>query len=263
MTNGGSPANASGGGPIIPGNQNASWALIVPFKGGSGAKSRLRGSAGTVTIDPPLRRELALGFLRDTVAAAAAAASVGRIIIVSSDPGAVMSHPKIRMLEDQGLGLNAAVDAGIEFARSLDRAIPVAAITADLPCLTAADLDYALECAGHQPLTVVQDRNGTGTTMISALPGARVRPLFGYRSRDAHIAAAHHLSPIPHGSTLRADVDTVDDLAAAIRVGVGENTRAVLICSRFQSSQPARAGDGAFPRLSENLIVQRKSCPAF
>jgi len=264
MTNGGSPANASGGALSVPANQNATWSLIVPFKGGPGAKSRLAGYNGRETINPVLRRGLALGFLRDTVTAAAAAASVGRIIIVSSERAAVMSHPKIRMLADQGLGLNAAVDAGFAFARSLDRTLPVAAITADLPCLTVADLEYALERACHHPLTVVQDRDGTGTTMISALPGVRVRPLFGHRSRDAHLAACHSLLPIPHGSTLRADVDSVDDLAAAIRIGVGENTRAALTGSRLLQSQPAWAGDRPLSRLSENLIPQRKSsCPVF
>jgi 2-phospho-L-lactate guanylyltransferase len=253
MTNGGSPADASGGAPSVLANQNATWSLIVPFKGGPGAKSRLRGNAGTVTIGQALRHELALAFLRDTVTAATAAASVGRIIIVSSDPAAVMDAPKIRMLADPGRGLNAAVDAGIAFARSINSGNPVAAITADLPCLAAADLEYALGCAKHHPLTVVQDRNGTGTTMISALPGVRVRPLFGLRSRDAHLAACHNLSPVPHRSTLRADVDTLDDLAAAIRIGVGENTDAALVASGLIRAIPrwtATALSHAHPKTS-------------
>ncbi|WP_162256302.1 2-phospho-L-lactate guanylyltransferase [Arthrobacter sp. Soil736] len=236
----------------------------MPFKGGPSAKSRLQGHSGTGKIGPALRHELALGFLRDTVTAAAAAASVRRIIIVSSDPAAVMNGPKILMLADPGQGLNAAVDAGFAFARSLTSGIPVAAITADLPSLAAADLEYALEYAKHHPLTIVQDRAGTGTTMISARPGVRVHPLFGHRSRDAHLAACHILSPIPHRSTLRADVDTLDDLAAAVRIGVGDNTRAALIASGLLSPHPTLDADRPLSRSSENPIVQRKSsCPVF
>jgi 2-phospho-L-lactate/phosphoenolpyruvate guanylyltransferase len=255
MTTGGSVAASLGGAPSSPASQNARWSLIVPFKGGPGAKSRLRGHQGAGTLGPGLRRELALGFLADTVSAAAAAASVERIIIVSSDAAAVMKAPKIRMLADPGRGLNAAVEAGITFAQSLSSVDPVAALTADLPCLAAADLEYALQCAQHHPLTVVPDRSGTGTTMISALPGVHVRPLFGHRSRDAHLFAGHSLLPIPHGSTLRADVDTLDDLATAVQLGVGDNTRAALLASGLLWPHPPLAGGRPLSCPFENLTA--------
>jgi 2-phospho-L-lactate/phosphoenolpyruvate guanylyltransferase len=263
MTSGGSSAASSGGGPSFPAVSDAKWSLVVPFKGGPGAKSRLQGNRGPGTIGPGLRRELALGFLGDTVTAAAGAASVGCVFIVSSDPAAVMDAPNIRILPDPGQGLNAAIAAGFAFARSLNTGNPVAAVTADLPCLTAADLDYALRLAKHRQLAVVPDRHGTGTTMVSALPGVPIRPLFGHHSRDAHLLAGHSLLAIPYHSTLRADVDTLGDLAAAIQRGVGEHTWAALHSSGLLSPPPPPAGDRPESCLFQLSTVQRKSCPAF
>jgi 2-phospho-L-lactate/phosphoenolpyruvate guanylyltransferase len=262
MTSGGSAPPSSKGALSCPPGQGAMWSLIVPFKGGDDAKSRLQGDEGLGKIRPGLRRQLALGFLRDTVAEAAASASVERIIIVSSDPGAVIDAAKIQMLPDPGLGLNAAIEAGFVLARSLRSGNPVAAVTADLPCLTTADLEYALHCAEHRPLSVVADRQGTGTTMISALPGAPVHPLFGHGSRDAHLLAGHSLLPVPQSSTLRADVDTLDDLAAAVQRGVGDRTRTVLFASALFSAPPPLDGESLQSYPLEKPTVQRKSCPA-
>jgi len=262
MTSGGPAAPTSKDVLSCPPGQHAKWSLIVPFKGGADAKSRLQGHEGLEKIRPGLRRQLALGFLGDTVAAAAASASVERIIIVSSDPAAVIDAAKIWMLPDPGLGLNAAIEAGFVLARSLSSGNPVAAVTADLPCLTTADLEYALHCAEHRPLTVVPDRHGTGTTMISALPGAPIHPLFGHGSRDDHLLAGHSLLPIPHPSTLRADVDTLDDLAAAVQRGVGDRTRAALFASGLFSPPPPLDGASLQSYPFETPTVQRKSCPA-
>ena len=263
MTSGSPAAPSPGGAPSCPPGPDATWSLIVPFKGGDYAKSRLQDSRGPETIGSGLRRELALGFLGDAVAAAAAAANVGHIIIVSSDPAAVIDAAKIRMLPDPGHGLNAAIEAGFVLARTLSSGNPVAAVTADLPCLATADLEYALRCAEHRPLAVVPDRHGTGTTMISALPGVPVRPLFGHHSRDAHLLAGYSLLPIPHHSTLRADVDTLEDLAAAVRRGVGDHTRAILLASGLFSTPPPLGGERPQSCPFENPTVQRKSCPAY
>jgi len=246
--------------PACPGDK---WSLVVPFKGGPSAKSRLQGDEGTETIPSALRRQLALGFLADTVAAAAAAANVGRIIIISSDPAAVINAPKVLMLQDSGHGLNAAIDAGFIYARSLSSTDPVAAVTADLPRLTTAELEYALQSARHQSLAIVPDRDGSGTTMITALPGVHVSPLFGPGSRDAHTRAGHRLLPIPGDSTLRMDVDTVEDLVAAVQEGVGEHTRAALLASGIFPPHPLFGGHSFHSCPSEIVTEKRKPCPAF
>ncbi|MDR6438725.1 2-phospho-L-lactate guanylyltransferase [Paenarthrobacter nicotinovorans] len=214
-----------------PAKWSGEWTLIVPFKGGPQAKSRIRAQTGSRKVSPSLQRELALGFLDDTVEAATAAVNVRRVIIVSSDPAAVVANSKVRMFADPGLGLNAAVEAGFAFARLLGSEGPVAALTADLPSLTAEDLDDALQSAAMLGRSVVSDRQGTGSTMITALPGMRVRAMFGGDSLREHLLAGHHLLAIPDESTLRADVDTIDDLATAAEIGVGRHTKAALLTS--------------------------------
>ena len=110
-----------------------------------------------------------------------------------------------------------AVDAA---ADSID-AMPV--VVADLPALTASALDRVLDAAQTVDLGVVLDRQGMGTTMLTARPGHQLCPRFGPGSarRHAEIGAARIAAPLP----ARTDVDVVDDLDAAQRLGFGPDMR--------------------------------------
>lgn len=83
----------------------ARWAVVVPFKGGNAAKSRLVRPADKF---PPLRLEqrkrLALTFLQDTVAAVAATDRVGCLVVVSSEPGLAAALPDATVIPDPGKG---------------------------------------------------------------------------------------------------------------------------------------------------------------
>jgi 2-phospho-L-lactate/phosphoenolpyruvate guanylyltransferase len=206
------------------------WTIVIPFKGGPSAKSRLsHGVEGAAGFRPDVRHRLALAFLCDTVAAAQAVHQVADIVIVSSDPALLTAMDGITLVADPGRGLNAAAASGINWARSLDPDRPAAVLAGDLPCLQTRDLAAALALAARHRLALVPDRRGTGTTMISAQPGVPVTPLFGEQSRDAHLRAGHVLLPIPDGSTLRADVDTPEDLDQALRRGTGAHTRSAVL----------------------------------
>lgn len=208
------------------------WTIVVPFKGGAAAKSWLgHGTTGVPGFRPDVRHRLALAFLRDTVAAAAAVPDVARVIIISSDQALVTAIPGIVLVADPGQGLNAAAAAGIEWARDQDQDRPVAVLTGDLPCLNPLDLDVALDLAARHPLSLVPDRHGTGTTLLTALPGTTVTPRFGPHSCEAHIRTGHIVLPLPAASTLRHDVDTPDDLDQALRSGVGSHTRSTVLRS--------------------------------
>ena len=69
----------------------------------------------------------------------------------------------------------------------------------------------------------VSDAEGTGTTLYTASYD-RFEPRFGARSRQAHLdtGATEIVGELP---TLRRDVDDLDDLRAAIALGVGSETR--------------------------------------
>jgi 2-phospho-L-lactate guanylyltransferase len=73
----------------------------------------------------------------------------------------------------------------------------------------------------------VADTGGTGTTMLLAPAGTALDPHFGPGSASAHAASGAHL--LGGGwPGLRGDVDTVTDLGAAVRAGVGPATAALL-----------------------------------
>lgn len=194
------------------------WRIVVPVKGGSEAKSRLR-------IEPPIRRALALAMALDTLTACAATPGVGLVVCVSADEevaaaaravGAVTVSPRRP-------GLSEAIEAGLA---SLDRG-PTAVLLGDVPALEPADLRTCLDraLAGPGPL-LVADAEGSGSVLLADRDG-QLPHRFGPDSARRHLAAGARalLDDVP---SLRRDVDTLDDLADALDLGVGPHTRDVV-----------------------------------
>lgn len=205
--------------------EGGGWVVVIPFKGGPEAKSRLGRMPGS-PAGPVLRRDLALAFLRDTVAAVAAVDAVERILLVSAEPGIADQLPGVQVVADPGRGLNAAVAAGAAAAWGAHNSVAV--LTGDLPGLASTDLHGALRQAEGHRLTVVADRHGTGTTMITGGPGMEIVPRFGPGSFAAHVRAGHRPLQLARDSSLRMDIDTWCDLEAEAGRGVGFSTRRVL-----------------------------------
>jgi 2-phospho-L-lactate guanylyltransferase len=206
------------------------WTVVVPVKGTAAGKTRMAPG-----LDPRQRMLLVEAFALDAVSALTASDLVERVFVVT-DAAAGLSE-SLRALgadivADPGAGLNAAVVAGIAAAR-LPRdtggtaAGAVAALLGDLPCLVSADVDDALTRASEHPLAVVPDAEGSGTTLITALPGVELVPRFGVGSAARHAQAGHVVLDIAADSTLRLDVDTERDLEVALARGVGPHTGAV------------------------------------
>lgn len=200
----------------------ARWALVVPVKPLATAKSRLRPGAGGVGHD-----RLALAFALDTVAAALASEPVAEVLVVTDDvvAGQALSELGAHAVPDEPhAGLNTAVRHGA----ALVAGRPVAALAADLPALRSAELAAALDDAAVRGRRCfVPDAPGTGTVLLAAPRGVDLDPRFGAGS-----AAAHELSGATRLAggwpTLRQDVDTPQDLAAATRLGLGPSTAALL-----------------------------------
>lgn len=201
------------------------WSVVVPVKGTDLSKTRLAELPATVIE----RRRLALAFALDTVEALRASSRVGAILVVTSDPesGAALEVLGAQLLADPGNGLNAAIAAGITEARRRRPAAPVAAITADLPSLTAADVDDALLAAEQFPAAFIADFQGVGTTTVTGLPGVTLVPRFGVGSAAAHAAAGLVPLDLPAGSSIRRDIDTPADLTGTA-TPFGPHTRRLL-----------------------------------
>jgi len=199
------------------------WSLVIPVKVLALAKSRLTGLAG------PTRAELALAMAADTVAVACAAA--GSVIVVTDDAQAraELSALGAVVVPDQpGDGLNAALRFGAAQADERWPGRGRAGLAADLPALGAAALGLALTAAAGASEAFVPDAAGTGTTLYAAGPGVAFHPRFGLGSRAAHLSAGALELRIPGLEGLRRDVDTLDDLRDAARIGLGPRTAAAI-----------------------------------
>jgi 2-phospho-L-lactate/phosphoenolpyruvate guanylyltransferase len=198
------------------------WTVVVPVKRLGVAKTRLY-AAGRPRPD---HEALALALATDTVAAALAAAPVGRVVVVTDDPSA---GPAVRRLgavvvaDEPDAGLNAALAYGAGRAREIAPGDGVAVLSSDLPALRPAELAAALAAVAGRAF--VADAAGTGTTLLAAAPGTELRPRFGRDSAAAH-AADGSVALAGTWPSLRRDVDTPADLAEAATLGLGPATTA-------------------------------------
>jgi 2-phospho-L-lactate guanylyltransferase len=201
------------------------YALLVPVKTLSRAKSRLS-VAGSRE-----RAELMRAFARDVLAVASSSPLVARVYVVTDETG--FDDDTVTRLPDEGDGdLNRALVHASVRARLADPELGVAAVFADLPCLTSGDLETALG-VGLSARWFVADAEGTGTAMLAAGPGVDLDPHFGVGSARRHeeSGAVPVRADVP---TLRRDVDTDTDLTAALALGVGPHTSLLLGRERRQ-----------------------------
>lgn len=202
------------------------WTLVVPLKALSRAKSRLSDAAAD-----GLRPGLALAFAQDTVAAALACPTVGDVAVVTGDvlAGRELSALGARILPDEpGGGLNAALRHAASAVRAKSPRSPLAALNADLPALRPLELARVLSAAAEFPRAFLPDAAGFGTTLLAASPGRELLPAFGTGSRTRHRASGAEELLLPDVSSVRQDVDTGADLRAALALGVGPRTAAVV-----------------------------------
>ena len=197
------------------------WGLVVPVKRLALAKTRLQAYGDAV------RQDLALAFAVDVVTAGLACDDVTQVLVVTDDPQAASAlraagAQVVADLPDAGLNPALAHGADVLLGRG---ATGVAAVSADLPCLTPEELATALAAVRPGLRGFVVDAAGTGTTLLAAPPGVELAPAYGSSSRTGHLASG--AVELPAGRGLRLDVDTPDDLRAALGLGVGAATAAV------------------------------------
>lgn len=204
--------------PVTP----AEWTLVVPLKPLIRAKSRLAAAP-----DDPARAHLALAFAQDTVRAALACTAVRDVAVVTNDQLAAEKLGALgaRIVPDEAdAGLNPALAHGATLVRARRPQAPLAALNADLPALRPAELADVLSAAARSPRAFLPDAVGSGTTLLSALPGHGLSPRFGPRSRARHLASGAVEIRLSGVESVRRDVDTRADLAAAVALGVGPFT---------------------------------------
>ncbi|MEV0372633.1 2-phospho-L-lactate guanylyltransferase [Streptomyces sp. NPDC050636] len=212
----------------------AAWSLVVPLKPLVRAKSRLSRATGE-----EFRPRLALAFALDTVAAALACEYVRDVVVVTDDPlaGERLAALGARIVPDTpARGLNAALVHGAGTVRARRPDAAVAALNADLPALRPAELGLVLHSAAEFPRAFLADAADIGTTLLTATSGVELAPAFGGPSRARHLASGAREILAADVPSVRRDVDTGEDLRAALALGVGPHTA---------RHTPPPAGDGA------------------
>jgi 2-phospho-L-lactate guanylyltransferase len=182
------------------------WALVA-VKQRAKCKGRLAGTLAAET-----RLSLVRLMLEHVLAALSAARTINRIAVVSPERDTV--PPDIPVLEDSGHGLNAALDAARRVL--VDQgASELVILPADLPAVTAADIDALVECGRRTGLTLATDVAGTSTNALYLAPPAAFRFQFGPGSLRRHIQEAMRLGLKPdlvRVPGLEFDLDVVEDL---------------------------------------------------
>jgi len=195
---------------------------VVPVKRLAVAKSRL------AAYGEQARRDLALAFAADVVAAALGCALVEQVLVVTDDPDAATALGALGARvapDDPDAGLNPALEHGAELLRAGHPDLGVVTVSSDLPALTSEDLRAALTAVPAGGRAFVADSAGTGTTLLAASAPATLSPSYGPGSRERHLAGG--AVELSGPAALRRDVDTPEDLRDALLLGVGARTAGV------------------------------------
>ncbi|MGP4006505.1 2-phospho-L-lactate guanylyltransferase [Streptomyces sp. 4N124] len=198
------------------------WTLVIPLKPLAHAKSRLSDTAAD-----GLRPGLALAFAQDTVAAALACQAVRDVAVVTGDAlaGRELAALGARIVPDEPAGgLNAALTHAATVVRASRPRTALAALNADLPALRPAELARVLDAAAEFPRAFLPDAAAIGTTLLAATPDRELHPQFGTDSRARHRSSGAVELTLDAVDSVRQDVDTGEDLRAALALGVGPRT---------------------------------------
>jgi 2-phospho-L-lactate/phosphoenolpyruvate guanylyltransferase len=204
----------------------SSAAAVTAIKPMVHAKSRL-------AVPTPLRRRLAWTMALDTLSALCRA--LPHVLVVSDQPALEARLRRaslaVEVISESGhVGINSALTRGA-LRLHAQGFTSILACVGDLPALRSESVGRVLDASRDHPRSFVADASGVGTTMLVA-HDVDLTPQFQGRSAAAHHASgAVSLAAEAIGSPVadaRCDVDTEADLAAAIELGVGPATSALI-----------------------------------
>jgi 2-phospho-L-lactate guanylyltransferase len=190
------------------------WA-VVPVKDLAHAKQRLAG-----VLDAAERQGLFAAMLEDVLAALAASEGLAGILVVTREPQArdLAARYGARVLvEPANRGHTAASTLGAA-TLAAEGGAGMLQLPADLPLLTAADVDAVLQAHAQAPsITLAPSRDRLGSNAVACSPPDLLPLRFGDDSFYPHLERARALGIEPkivERAGLALDVDTPADLAA-------------------------------------------------
>ncbi len=199
--------------------------VLVPLKRLDRAKSRLGDR-----LDAAARARLMRALVDRTLAEAARASSVGRLVLVSSDrrSAEIAAAHGIAWFDDRGLPWNEALAAA---TREAVLSEDVLILSADLPLVTSDDVEALVAAAPPRGLAIARARDA-GTNAVLLRPGGAILTCFGVAGSAAeHVRLAEEAglrAVIVDRPGLATDLDTSDDLREVLRIGVPGELRGLL-----------------------------------
>lgn len=188
----------------------AIWA-IIPVKSLAETKSRL-----TAVLSPTERASLTQFLLQRTLDVLATSGVVAQVVVVSRDTAVqqlATTHGALTLAEPPGAGLNGAIQEGARLA-AIAHASRLLVLPADLPFLTAVDVQIVANNTPHLAMGICPDRHEQGTNGL-LLPALIDFPFqFGVGSFQKHVAAAGYGRLTPHivrTPGWQFDLDTAED----------------------------------------------------
>jgi 2-phospho-L-lactate guanylyltransferase len=180
---------------------------LIAIKERARCKTRLADVLG-----PPERIDLVRSMLRAVLAAAANAQSVHQVIVISPERDTVPAE--IPVLADTGESLNTALVQAHTMVREFG-CQEIVVLPADLPLITAAEIDELVRAARAGGFAMATDAAGIGTNALCLLSTQPFRFQFGPDSRRLHLQEAQRSGSSPqvvHLPGLEFDVDSSADL---------------------------------------------------
>jgi 2-phospho-L-lactate/phosphoenolpyruvate guanylyltransferase len=180
---------------------------VVPLKALHQSKSRL-----AAHISPEERSTLMLALVERTVAVLRHCAAIHRVALATPET-TLAARLEVDLIPDRG-SLNRAIADGSAWASSL-AATGLLVIPADLPYLSAPDVEQLIRSAPPPPSVVIAPTHDGGTGALFLQPPAALPPHFGQDSFARHTIAATELGVRVHELHLAGfatDLDTLTDL---------------------------------------------------
>ena len=217
--------------------------LILPVKRLADAKTRL-----APLLELHQRRELMEALVARSLETLAGVPGT-ELCVATSDPRAadLAREHGAGVLDDGGLPWNEGLRHAISGLSGVDT---VAIVAGDLPLLAADDVVALLDAAPPRGVAIGRARDG-GTNALCLRPPDLFVPSFGApRSSAVHAAlaaAAGAPAVIVDRLGLALDLDTPDDVEAALANGLNGRVSELLLSYRKRSDDGSRTSSAAEP----------------
>ena len=222
-------------------SQSPVWA-ILPVKRLDAAKQRLSGA-----LTAAERRNLFRHMLDDSLAAISRSTSLRGVLMVTGDPEACSMADRIGariLMTESDEGQSAAVSRAAEVL-SDEGVQKIITLPGDVPLMTAAEIDIVCASLVDAPtMTIVPNRDDSGSNSIACSPPCAVPFAFGEMSFQRHVGAARALqlsTTVLRLPGMALDIDVESDLVELLSFATTTSTQRFLVASGIAGRLRSRA----------------------